>query len=61
MVLGVFWLRWVFTDAHSLSLVATSGGYSSFWGTDFSLQWLLLFQSTAWRHTDLSSCNVQAL
>ena len=49
---GRGWLHWVCTDAHRLFLVAASGGYSSFWCTGFSLQRLLLFQSTGWRHTD---------
>ena len=37
-----FWLRWVF-------VVAASRGYSSLWCTGFSLQWLLLLQSTSSR------------
>ena len=44
---GRVWLHWVFIDAHRLSFVAASGGYSSFWCTGFSLQWLLLFQARA--------------
>ena len=35
----LFWLSWVFIAAHGLSLVAASGGYSSF-------RWLLLLRST---------------
>ena len=37
-----FWLHCIFVAARGLSLVAASGGYSSLWCTDFSLQWLLL-------------------
>ena len=44
------WLRWVFIAAHGLSLVVVSGGYSSLRCTGFSLQWLLLLQSTGSRH-----------
>ena len=58
---GGVWLHCIFTDAHRLSFVAAGGGYSSFWCTGFSLQWLLLFQSTGCRHTGLRSCSVQAL
>ena len=36
-----FWLGWVFTAAHGLSLVVVSGGYSSLWCAGFALQWLL--------------------
>ena len=56
-----FWLLWVFVAAHGLSLVAVSGGYSSLRCTDFSLQWLLLFQSTGSRHVGFSSCGTWAL
>jgi len=35
---------------HRLSLLAVSGGYSSLWYSVFSLQWLLLLQSTGSRH-----------
>ena len=41
-----FWLHWVFVAVRGLSLVAASGGYSSLRCTGFSLQWLLLLQST---------------
>ena len=44
-----FWLRWVFTAAHGLSLVAASGGYSSLRCTGFSQRWLFLLQSTGSR------------
>ena len=37
-----FWLHWVFVAACGLSLVATSGGYSSLRCAGFSLQWLFL-------------------
>ena len=57
-----FWLHWVLAAAHGLSLVSASGGYFSFWCTDFSLQWLLFLQSTGsllllsglpkWQHWD---------
>ena len=44
-----FWLCWVFVAVHGLSLVATSGGYSSLRCAGFSLWWLLLMQSTGSR------------
>ena len=51
-----FWLHWVFVAARGLSLVAASRGYSSLWCSGFSLQWLLLLQSTGSRCTGFSSC-----
>ena len=54
------WLRWVFVAVRGLSLVAASGSYSSLWCTAFSLQWLLLLQSTGSRHASFSSCDMQA-
>ena len=79
MVLGVTGLSWavvvfffflvalVFIAACVLSLVAASGGYSSSWCTDFSLQRLLLLWSTGCRHAGpvvtvgrLSTCGSQA-
>ena len=56
-----FWLRWVFTAARGLSLVAASGGYTSLWCAGFSLRWLLLLQSTGSRRTGFSSCGSRAL
>ena len=44
-----------------LSLVAASGGYSLLQCVGFSLQWLLLLQSTGSRRTGFSSCGVWAL
>ena len=55
-----FWLHWVFVAAHGLSLVAASGGYSSLWCAGFSLQWLLLLQSTGSRCAGISSCGTRA-
>ena len=55
-----FWLRWVFIAACALSLVVASGGYSSLRCLGFSLQWLLLLQSTGFRHAGFSSCDTQA-
>ena len=55
-----FWLCWVFVAACGLSLVAVSGGYSSLWCTGFSLQWLLLLQSTGSRRMGFSSCGTRA-
>ena len=46
---------------HGLSLVAASGGYSSLRCAGFSLQWLLLLQSTGARCTGFSSCGSRAL
>ena len=51
-----FWLHWVFVAGHGLSLVVVSGGYSSLHCAGFSLQWLLLLQSTGSRRTGFSSC-----
>ena len=42
-----FWLFWVSTAAHGLSLIVASGGYSSSWCPGFSLCWLLSWQSTS--------------
>ena len=55
-----FWLHWVFVAAHGLSLVVATGGYSSLRCVCFSLQWLLLLQSTGSRCADFSSCGAQA-
>ena len=55
-----FWLCWVFVAVCGLSLVAASRGYSSLRCTGFSLQWLLLLQSTGSRHTGFSSCGTWA-
>ena len=38
------------------SPAVASGGYSSLWCMGFSLQWLLLLQSTGSRHAGFSSC-----
>ena len=43
-----------------LSLVVVSGVYSSLQCTGFSLQWLLLLQSTGYRCAGFSSRGVQA-
>ena len=50
-----FWLRWVFVAAHGLSLVAGSGGYSSWRCVGFLLWWLLLLWSTGF-----SNCGTRA-
>ena len=42
-----------------LSLVTASRGYS-LRSTSFSLQWLLLLQSTGSRHTGFNKCSLQA-
>ena len=55
-----FWLHWVLIAARGLSLVAVSGGYSSLQCMCFSLQWLLLLQSTGSRCAGFSSCGTQA-
>ena len=54
------WLRWVFVAVHGLSLVAASRGSSSLRCAGFSLQCLLLLQSTGCRHVDFSSCGMRA-
>ena len=56
-----FWLHWVFIGVHRLSLVVASGSYSSLQCAGFSLQWLLLLQSTGSRCVGFSSCGSQAL
>ena len=55
-----FWLHWVFVAVCRLSLVAASRDYSLLHCAGFSLQWLLLLQSTGSRHTGFSSCNMWA-
>ena len=45
---------------HGLSLVVASGGYSSLRCKGFSLQWLLLLQSTGFRSAGFSSCGTRA-
>ena len=61
-----FCLCWVFIAVRQLSLVVVSGGYSSLWCLGFSLQcpgfslqWLLLLQSTGSRRAGFSSCGTQ--
>ena len=56
-----FWLCWVFVAVHGLSLVVASGGYSSLHCAGFSLQWLLLLQSTGSSCMGFSSCGSWAL
>ena len=55
-----FQLCWVFVAAHGLSLIATSGGYSSLQCVGFSLRWLLLLRSMGSRHAGFSSCGTRA-
>ena len=43
-----------------VSVVATSGGYSSLWCVGFSLQWFHLLQNTGSRRTGFSSCGTWA-
>ena len=54
------WLHWVFVAARGLSLHVASRGYSSLQCAGFSLQWLLLLQSTGSRHAGFSSCGLRA-
>ena len=56
-----FCLHWAFVAARRLSLVVVSGGHSSLWRTGFSLQWLLLLQSTGSMRVGFSSCGSWAL
>ena len=51
---------WVFAAVHRLSLVATSGGYSSLQCSGFLLWWLLLLQSMGSRYMGFSSCGTWA-
>ena len=55
-----FGLCWVFLATHRLSLAVVSGGYSLLPCVGFSLQWLLLLQSTGSRSRGLSSYSTQA-
>ena len=55
-----FQLCWVFDATCRLSPVAASSGYFSLWCAGFSLQWLLLLQSTDSTHPVFSSCGLQA-
>ena len=55
-----YWLPWVFVAAHGLSLVVRSGEYSLLRCAAFSLQWLLLLQSTGSRCMSFSSCGAWA-
>ena len=56
-----FWLHWVFIAVHGLSVVVASRGYYYSLGcVGFSLQWLLLLQSTGSRDTGFSSCGTRA-
>ena len=48
-------LHWVFVVLQGLSLVVTGGGYPSLQCEGFSLQWLLLLQSTGSRHPGLAA------
>ena len=50
-----FWLRSLFVVAHSLSLVAVSGGHSSLQCMGFSLQWPLVSEH------GLQACGLQQL
>ena len=53
-------LRWVFVAVCGALPVALSGGYSSLQCSAFSLRWLLLLQSTGFRHVGFSSCDTWA-
>ena len=55
-----FCLHWVFVALYRLSLVAENRGYSSLFCAGFSLQWLLLLQSTGSRHVGFRSCSTWA-
>ena len=50
-----FLFHWIFVALHSLSLVVTSGGFFLLQCMSFSLQWLVLLQSTGF-----NSCGLQA-
>ena len=52
-----FWLHWVFTAAHRLSLVAASGVYSLLQCTDFPWQWFLWLPNIGFRCVGLSGCD----
>ena len=58
--LFLFLATWVFVDAHGLSLVEASRGYSSLQCVGFSLWWLLLLRSMGSRCMGFSSCGTRA-
>ena len=51
------WVCWVVVACHGLSPIALSGGHSSLRCEGFSLQWLLLLQSTGSRAHWVSKCD----
>ena len=53
------WLHWVCIAVFGLSLVVTSGGYSSLQCEDFSLWQLFLLWGTGSRHMCFSNCSPQ--
>ena len=55
-----FWLQWVFTALHGLSLIVVSRGYTLLWCVVFSLQGPLLLWSWGSRHVGFRSCSTQA-
>ena len=55
-----FWLHWVFIAAHGFSLVAANGSYSSQQCTGFSLQCVIMPQSTSSTVHGFNSCGTQA-
>ena len=56
----VLYVQYTMFAVQAFSLIA-SGGYSSLLHAGFSLQWLLLLQSTGPRCTDFRSCGTWAL
>ena len=61
LYISLFLIIWVFVAAWGLSLVVVSRGYSLLQFTGFSFRWLLLLQSTGFRHMGFGSCSPGAL
>ena len=55
-----FWFHWFFVDACGLSLVVASRHYFFLWTAGFSMQGLLLLQSTGSKDRGFSGCSMPA-
>ena len=56
-----FWLLWVFTAMHGLSLVVVSGGCSALRWVGFPLQWFSWCRAWALGRAGFSTCSPRAL
>ena len=59
--LSLCWPQWVFTSSRAFLQLQRVGATLQIQGTSFSLQWLLLLQSTGSRVGGLRGCGSQAL